>query len=259
MTTYEKMVEKSKDLEKQIESAKKQLTKCPAGKLVCAKNGNGIKWYNCSAAKPVYIYKKDRHFAEQLAKRKYLELQIKELKKEKHAMDLFLKHSTKDIYKHRELLYLPGYEELLSPYFQSTSQNIKNWIDTPYDTNPFHPENLIHNIGFGQKVRSKSEMMIARILTEKGIPFRYECALHLGHNTYYPDFTLLRPSDEKILYWEHFGLMDVPEYRQNAYAKLKIYNEYGIYQDIDLITTFETQFHSLDYDNIESKIQMLLY
>lgn len=256
--TYEKMLEKSKSLEKQIQNAEKQLAKCPSGKLVCAKNGNSIKWYNCVQPKPIYIPKKERHFAEQLAKKKYLELLIKELQKEQTAINFFLRHSLKDNYKHQDLLYTPGYDELLAPYFQATSQNIKEWLDTPYNTNPFHQENLIHNIGFGQKVRSKSEMMIARALTEKGIPFRYECALQLGSTTYYPDFTILRPSDEKIVYWEHFGLMDVPEYRQNAYSKLKNYNEHNIYQDINLITTFETQTHSLDYETIDAKIHQFI-
>ena len=36
---YEKMLEQNKSLEKQIETAQKQLATCPPGKLVCAKNG----------------------------------------------------------------------------------------------------------------------------------------------------------------------------------------------------------------------------
>ena len=256
--TYEKMLDKRNLLEKQIEQAKKQLRKCPAGKLVCAKNGSYVKWYDCKSSPPAYISKSKRNFAEALAKRKYLELQIKEFTKEKYAIDLFLKHSTKENYKHRLLLSSFGYDELLSPYFHNDSQKFKEWIDMPYESNPLYPEKLIHNIGFGKKVRSKSEMMIAHALTEYAIPFRYECALHLGFNTYYPDFTILRPYDEKIIYWEHFGLLDMADYRQNTYSKLKVYNEYNIFQGNQLITTFETSQTPLDYETVTKHIQLFL-
>jgi len=61
--------------------------------------------------------------------------------------------------------------------------------------------------------RYKSEVFIDMALFTNNIPFRYECALELGHSTLYPDFTIRHPKTGEICYWEHFGLMDDPSYR----------------------------------------------
>ena len=42
----------------------------------------------------------------------------------------------------------------------------------------------------GERVRSKSELVIANLLYKNNIPYMYECPLKINNNTVYPDFTV---------------------------------------------------------------------
>lgn len=95
-------------------------------------------------------------------------------------------------------------------------------------------------------------------LYTKGIPFRYECALHLGETTIFPDFTIRHPITDKIYYWEHFGKMDHPKYARNVISKLQLYTSFGILPGIHLITTYETSTKPLTSDTIERIISEFL-
>ncbi len=97
----------------------------------------------------------------------------------------------------------------------------QKWCAESYETNPSHPENLIHTTLAGHKVRSKSEVIISNLLYTNQIPYRYEAALPLKEFTAYPDFTILHPVTNKIFYWEHFGMMDNAPYCDTACNKLK--------------------------------------
>ena len=48
-------------------SATEKIDKLPQGKLICAANGKHIKWYCSDGHKSVYLPKKERTLAEQLA------------------------------------------------------------------------------------------------------------------------------------------------------------------------------------------------
>ena len=71
---------------------------------------------------------------------------------------------------------------------------------------------------------------------------------------FYPDFTILHPKTYEIYYWEHFGMVDIPNYSRNAFNKLNIYTSNGIIPTINLITTFETTKKHLTGDVIEQII-----
>ena len=84
-------------------------------------------------------------------------------------------------------------------------------------------------------VRSKSEMNIANILALRGIEFKYEYPLFAPDGTMYlPDFTVLWHGDE--YYWEHVGLLDIPEYRTHWEKKEQWYEKHFPGK---LIKTFE--------------------
>lgn len=104
-------------------------------------------------------------------------------------------------------------------------------------------------------VRSKSEALICIHLYIHKIPFRYECALRLGKEIYYPDFTIRHPRTGKIIYWEHLGSIDKQKYVKRNYNKIAIYNEYGIYQTENLILTYETEQNPMTPQKIEKIIE----
>ena len=60
-------------------------------------------------------------------------------------------------------------------------------------------------------LRSKSEVIIANLLHERGIPFRYELPLSAPDGTLrLPDFTIAVRG--RTYYWEHLGLLDQSQY-----------------------------------------------
>ena len=93
----------------------------------------------------------------------------------------------------------------------------------------------------GEQVRSKSEILIADTLYRKNIPYCYERPLEFpGAGRIHPDFTILRRSDRKEVYWEHLGMMDDPEYAANALMRIDLYERNGIFPGDRLILTHET-------------------
>lgn len=99
-------------------------------------------------------------------------------------------------------------------------------------------------------------MIIDMMLYRYEIPFRYEEKIMLDNGMcIYPDFTVRHPITGKRVYWEHFGLMDDQEYRNNACKKIRLYCDNGIIPSIDLIATFETAEHPLDVERVEAIIK----
>ena len=92
-----------------------------------------------------------------------------------------------------------------------------------------------------ERVRSKSEKIIADKLYSLGIPYRYECPLTLAGNIkMYPDFTILRMMTREEVYLEHFGMMDDANYVENVIFKLNTYEKNDIYLGVNLFVTYET-------------------
>ena len=94
----------------------------------------------------------------------------------------------------------------------------------------------IHQTLSGDMVRSKSEVIIANILYQSGIPFTYEKPLRAPDGTRHdPDFTI--EWNGRTYYWEHLGLLDKEDYRQEWAAKEAWYARHFPSQ---LLTTRET-------------------
>ncbi len=255
-TIYEHMISESNKLQNKINLLESELNTLPAGKLVCSRNKDHFKWYQSDGHNKVYIPKKDHSLAEQLAVKKYLSLLLEELKSEQHAINFYLRHHQANVGKAEQLLSESSeFQKLLAPYFTPLSKELSDWTKTTYEHNSIYPEQLIHKSISGNLVRSKSEAIIDMLLFINKIPYRYECALHLGETTIYPDFTIRHPKTGDIFYWEHFGLMDNPSYAFNACSKLQLYTSYKIIPSIQLIATYETKDHPLTTNAVEKIIQ----
>ena len=69
----------------------------------------------------------------------------------------------------------------------------------------------IHEALSGDMLRSKSEVIIANLLHDREIPFRYEEPLFAGDGTLrLPDFTVTVRG--QTFYWEHLGRLDLTDY-----------------------------------------------
>ncbi|MDD2284773.1 MAG: AAA family ATPase [Paludibacter sp.] len=119
-------------------------------------------------------------------------------------------------------------------------------------------EGLIHKTKKeGLLVRSKSEVIIANMLVEKGIEFEYEREF-LGKNGQkrIPDFTFIDAAGD-IVILEHLGMMSLPSYKADWEKKLQFYKDNGYKLDDSLYTTTESEIGGIDSLAIEEVIRKI--
>ena len=111
----------------------------------------------------------------------------------------------------------------------------------------------------GESVRSKSEKIIADKLSAMGIPYVYEapCVLN-GFGTIYPDFTVLNVRLRKTFYFEHFGLMESPDYVLKVIKKLTAYAQNDFWFGDGLLYTFESENSLLSTSMLDDMIRKYL-
>ncbi len=250
---YQQVLAEHKRLAHQIALIQKELDRMPEGHLLCAKNGKYYKYYQSDGHRQIYVTKKNMKLIQALAKKEYLSHQLIECKQKVVALQLYLDAS--ETFSKTSLLLTEPYSSLLSEYFSVTSHALDEWMMEDYPANTKYQEQLIHKTVSGHLVRSKSEALIAMVLYNHRIPFRYEASLQIGEATIYPDFTIRHPKTGEYFYWEHFGMMDDSNYSKNTFSKLQYYNSFGIIPSIQLITTYETSKHPLDVLMLEKLVE----
>ena len=106
----------------------------------------------------------------------------------------------------------------------------------------WYAEGRIHQALTGDMVRSKSELIIANLLAERGISFEYEAPVFAPDGTMYlPDFSIVHQGES--WFWEHWGMMSEAKYRDHREVKLAWYDEHF---PGHLIETFESSSLSRD-------------
>ncbi|MBQ0028560.1 MAG: hypothetical protein KBS96_08150 [Lachnospiraceae bacterium] len=253
-------------LQSTLNEVNKELQSMPPGKLISTKNNKKTKWYIHTDAGTSYLPKSNINLAKALAKKRYLSTKKEVLTNEIKALTYYSKHH-KDNYQliYDGILTDTRYASLFSSentniignnYFPD-NPHINAWLNEPYIHNPNHPENLAHKTLSGNIVRSKSEVLIANLLTQRNIPFKYECPLYLNGQCFYPDFTIMNPIDCKIWYLEHLGMMDNPQYVSGFTKKLQTYCSNDIIPDHNLILTYETSHMPLDINALDTKLSYI--
>lgn len=102
--------------------------------------------------------------------------------------------------------------------------------------------NRIYTTLDGNKVRSKSEVIICNELFNSHIKYEYEKKLYYSENKWIePDFTIKLSNSE--LYWEHLGMLGKDDYDSRWSRKIDIYNKYFPNR---LIKTYESGVLSKD-------------
>lgn len=190
------------------------------------------------------------------------------------AYELKMLKKLKSLYASRRtvenvLLDLPPcIRELLKDSLMTNEEACELWASQNYKGNDYFKENKRFFSSNFSSVRSKSEYIIAMTLVRYGIPFFYEKPLRIGKRNFstviYPDFTIWDVENRQEIYWEHFGMMDDPDYTLKTIKRIIEYQRSGIYIGERLIITFESSDSPLDTKHVEriskrlnSGIQML--
>ncbi|MBK7078217.1 MAG: AAA family ATPase [Myxococcales bacterium] len=90
-------------------------------------------------------------------------------------------------------------------------------------------EHLIHRTARGERVRSKSELILADKLHAFRIDYAYERRFNGQDGSYrLPDFTVEDPASGELVIWEHLGMLAVPAYAESWKRKQAWYAEQGV-------------------------------
>lgn len=254
----EQLKEKVKEMDKLILEAEKSLKKAPKGSLVLSKSNGVTQYYHktdSTQKKGKYISSKNKKIIAALAQKDYDLRFLQVIKKQKKQIQKAIK-LLPDIDLARIYTELSeGRKGHVKPYILSDEQYVEQWSGVQYTGKDFFDNTHVIMTERGERVRSKSEKILADKLFAMGIPYRYEYPVQLkGYGTVYPDFTLLNVRERKEFYLEHFGIMDDPEYSEKAIKKLEDYAKNKIYIGKNLLVTFETLQKPLDMKIVEQML-----
>ena len=84
--SYEGMKNKNQKLKQEITELQLKLGECPEGNLNCVNNKGYYKWYYHKDSMQLYIPKKQRKLAEQLAVKKYMLALLDDKKRENESI-----------------------------------------------------------------------------------------------------------------------------------------------------------------------------
>lgn len=267
------------ELEHAVTIAQKDLHKAPKGNLRISHNKGTVQYYKITESgdtRGKYIKKRDIGIAMSLAQKHYNERLIKAANTELSIVnnmleniDILMQPTITDVagsiihanpkITATEHIYLSTSIErkrLVNPIIYDDEGYASRWIHQEYNTNEYRSEEKIYQTKKGDMVRSKSEMLLADMFYDLQIPYRYEAELVLNSKKHvYPDFTLLKSDTRQIIYYEHMGLMDDEEYRNNNLRKIEEYRKNGIFIGKNLIVTFESVSSPLNLREIEKSIK----
>lgn len=214
------LLKEQKKLEMICSKVENELKSVPEGNLRISKDKNKVRYYHCvEDNEGTYISKIDS-----------------ELPK---------------LHTQRQLLVTP-----VEPIWE---KELAKWYDSEYHGKEFYEGIAEIVTEKGERVRSKSEKILADYFYRNNILYRYEKPLYLkGYGTVYPDFTFLSKKTRKEIYWEHEGMMDKPEYAKSAVKKIESYQRNGIHLGERLILTFETELTVLNSQIVEELVEKYL-
>jgi len=259
----EALILRKNALEAELSRIIKEQKKEPEGSLQVRGGRKNYRYFQIvskhAKAKRTYIRKENHNLAQLLALKRYNRLRSREIQSELKYLSELIAQKEKQVITSNSLLYdTPGYNELLLPVLFPQNKKTKEWLEAPYESNQNYPEALRYKTRSGIMVRSKSEVFIANCLYEHGIPFRYECGLELGERTFYPDFTIYLAKQNREIIWEHFGLIDNEDYRENMFSKVRRYMAHGYVPGHSMICTYESNMHPITEEYLKKVLNAFL-
>ena len=259
----EKLKSRQEELSVLLAKKLRAIKNAPEGHLRIAQahNGNKIQYFHITKSgdtKGTYIPHNQKLLAKRLAQKQYDQSLEKLLRAQLVALNRLIKTSESKIQELYQKL-CSARRNLVTPATLTDEQYIEVWENIQWTGHPFSPDQRTYTTARGEVVRSKSEVIIADTLARHKVPYRYEFPLTLKNgNTIHPDFLCLNVRTRAEFYWEHFGLMDSPDYMEGTLHKLKTYNENGIFPGKNLLFTMESAACKLSTKQVENLIREFL-
>ena len=229
-----------KELNELISTIEKNLALYPPGKLwLSSSRGNAQYYCTHDDGGKQYIGKENVQLISALVQKDYEQRLLEAARKEKKLLEQFnAEHDPSHLSKVYETLG-DRRKPYARPLVLSNEEYARRWQQEQYQGNPapFPPGEFY--TAKGERVRSKSEIIIAGRLREFGVPYRYEYPWRIQGRFVYPDFTALNIRTRESFGLEHLGMMGDPGYRASAFRKLEWYAANGIVVGKKLLITME--------------------
>jgi hypothetical protein len=252
------LIKRQKQLNEAISATEELLKGAPEGKLRIDNNKGNAKFFQVLSkySSGTYIPQEERMLADKLAEKGLAEKLLVHAKRELASINRYISFLKEESADHVYRKLSEERKKLVTPIMLDGDTYASMWISKPFPKNPQFPEGLTFKTKRGDMVRSKSEVFIANVYYELGIPYKYECPIVLENGSVrYPDFTLLDIARHRVVYHEHLGLLDDAEYRRAAILKLREYRQNGIYTGKNLILTSETAYAPFDPEQFRRRIR----
>ena len=252
---------RAEELLRAIEMTKKLMNRAPQGRLKLARRGRDF--YACRIVddRSEYIPKGNLTLMSKLAQKDYDEKVLGVLERKLCLVDAFIeKYKAIEIHDVYDNL-CEERKSMVEPVQLSDDEYARRWLAVPYKGKGFDAGAPDLRTANGERVRSKSEVIIADTLGRLGIPYKYECPLKLadGGLTVYPDFTCLDLRTRKDVLWEHLGMMDNPEYASLAVKKLSSYLQSGYVLGRNLVVSMESSEKPLSQNDVKKIVKEIFF
>lgn len=215
----------------------------------------------CTTGK--YIPQKDIEVAERLAQQNYDHKIEKSI--EPTIENLTLAYESLNKLNKKIMLekFSPLRVPLITTLTKTENDYIQIWQQQTYQQKQFASDDAIYFTQKNERVRSKSEIIIADTLCNLKIPYHYEYPVKLktfnkNYTTLHPDFLVLNPHSREEFLWEHLGKLDDINYVNDALKRIKLYISNGIFPGRNLILTAETSSQPLERKLVENIINGML-
>ncbi|SCW42542.1 hypothetical protein SAMN02910456_01037 [Ruminococcaceae bacterium YRB3002] len=249
-----------KNITRLIEALERRISKAPDGRLMFMNRDGKTYIYlmdDKTGARRL-LSSHEIKLAKMLAQNSYHEKLLRTAKQEQKILSSAINHYPSVLVEQVYENMPAERQRLIQPIVVPDKEFVDQWLAQDYERKPFEEGTPVYMTIKGDRVRSKSEQLIADRLFYRGVPYRYECALPLDKRTIHPDFTILRISDRTELYLENCGKMDDPLYvDRHVVQRSNLYSMNGILQGDRLFFLFETGKHPLDIRVLDRMIDKL--
>ena len=255
----DKIQERISDLQKLIKEKEAKLRHVPKGTIHVDRSGGRTQFQHYYNGKRRYLGKRDDDLLKRLMQKDYDEKVRDKAKQEMAVLENLLK-------KYLKLQYECVYDQLhserknyITPVAVPDDEFILQWETYEYEKKGFREDFPEHYTNKGERVRSKTEVLIANALAKYNVPYRYEEPLYLKqYGKIHPDFKVLNVRLRKEFFWEHLGKMDDAEYCEEALDRITAYEKNGFFPGDSLILTHETLSRPINSKIIDAMIEKYL-
>ena len=260
MQLIENLISRKKYVEELIKMLSNKLSDNTSfGNIYVKNHKKGFQYYMKTTEGIKYVKASERKFVQEAVQYEYDSKVLRVAKEEYKKLNALIKvyegNAVEDIYEH-----IPeGKKVIIKPIRLSDEKYIKMWNEQQYEKIAFREGAPEYYSSKGERMRSKSEVLIANLLDKMNINYKYEKPLKLVKlGIVHPDFTLLDIKNRKEIYFEHLGMMDDHVYRNNAINKIRDYERSGYYMGDKLIVTFETLNCPIDINAVKRKVEFIM-